>query len=408
MDGHATPVLHRSDLDYVAGVLDGVGRVMFGLDDVVRMLMVAFYSGGHVLLESNPGMGKTQLVKTLCTNLGFGIGRFGRIQFTPDLMPSDITGTKMPVDGDMSVFRFQPGPVFHWMLLADEINRATPKTQSAMLEAMGEGQVTVLGETHSLREAVAVSFGNAVQEIRPPFMVLATQNPIDQEGVFDLPEAQADRFMFKIRLPHPSPEVLRAIVAKDAGLHRKAEQGAVRAEAPARTEDEALARFDRIGRAVRAVDPPPVVCDHIINIISVTNHNADGATTGLDRRTVEELDAWSRRYIEYGAGPRAATALMLGAKGYAGLFLGGGDQAGAALARIALPVLRHRLKLTFDWEDRFREDAKKRYREPPVRRDGQHDTLLAELILRTAPAESGYRDLVHQSLLAAGAALPGR
>ncbi|WP_114859491.1 AAA family ATPase [Azospirillum brasilense] len=406
MDGQGSPALHRNDLDYVKAVLDGVGRSMYGLDDVVRLLIVALYGGGHVLLEGNPGLGKTQLVKTLCASLGFGDERWGRIQFTPDLMPADITGTKMPVNGDMAHFAFQPGPVFRWLLLADEINRATPKTQSAMLEAMAERQVTVLGETHSLTPETSVSYGGRSGMLRPPFMVLATQNPIDQEGVFDLPEAQADRFMFKIRMPFPSAAVLSQIVRKDAGLPA-AKAGGESAKTTG-NEDEALTRFDRIRRAIRALDPPPVVCDHIVNIVLATNRGAAAGAAGLERRAAEELDEWSRRYIEYGAGPRAATALMLGAKGWAGLFLGGADQAGAALAHIALPVLRHRLKLVFDWERRFEEDAKKRYREAPLGRDNRHDALLADLVLRTAPAEAGYRDLVRQSLRAHGAVLPDR
>ncbi|MCW2243150.1 AAA family ATPase [Azospirillum canadense] len=395
--------MHRNELDYVNAVLDGVGRSMFGLDEVVRLLVVALYGGGHVLLEGNPGLGKTQLVKVLCASLGFGGERWGRIQFTPDLMPADITGTKMPKDGTFSHFAFQPGPVFRWLLLADEINRATPKTQSAMLEAMAERQVTVLGETHSLTPETPVR--GSAGTVRPPFMVLATQNPIDQEGVFDLPEAQADRFMFKVRMPFPSAETLKRIVEKDAGL--PGAKAAAGSPEPGIGEDDALVRFDRISRAIRALEAPPVVYDHVANIVLATNGAADGLA-GVDRRTTDALEAWRRRYVEYGAGPRAATALMLGAKGWAGLFLGGAEQAGAALARIALPVLRHRLKLVFGWEHHFAEDAAKRYREPPVGRDDCHDALLAELVLRTAPDEPGYRDLVRQSLRAAGAALPDR
>ncbi len=406
MDGQEKPALHRYDLDYVAGVLGGIGRSMFGLDEVSRLLLVALYSGGHVLLEGNPGLGKTQLVKTLCASLGFDLGRFGRIQFTPDLMPADITGTKMPVDGNMAQFAFQHGPIFRWLLLADEINRATPKTQSAMLEAMAERQVTVLGETHPLTQERPVSLNGFSETVRPPFMVLATQNPIDQEGVFDLPEAQADRFMFKIRMPSPPRDVLRKIVSQDAGLSSPAKDRSDGGRSSA--EDEALARFHRIGQAIRAIEPPPVVYDHILNIVAVTNRDAVAGTAKLDRSTVGELDEWSHRYVEYGVGPRAATALMLGAKGYGGLFLGGADQAGAALVRVALPVLRHRLKLVFDWEERLKEDEKKHRRDLPIRQEDRHDRLLSQLILMTAPAEAGYRDLVRQSLQTAAAVHTGR
>ncbi|MDG5497809.1 AAA family ATPase [Niveispirillum sp. BGYR6] len=402
-----TPVLHRNDLDYVKSVQDGVGRTMFGLEEVLRLLIVALYTGGHVLLEGNPGLGKTQLIKDLCANLGFDEKRWGRIQFTPDLMPADITGTKMPVDGDMGRFAFQPGPLFRWLLLADEINRATPKTQSAMLEAMAEGQVTVLGQTHKLRPPVPVTGMGDTLSVLPPFMVLATQNPIDQEGVFDLPEAQADRFMFKVRMPFPNAGTLGSIIDKVTGPPAAPAGPAATAAGKSWGEEDALRFFHRIGASIRALDPPPVVKDHIVNIVLATNHRAAEAV-GIDQRTQEALEKWSRHFVDYGAGPRAATAMMLGAKGWAGLFLGGVDHAGAALGRVAMPVLRHRLKLVFDWEHRFLEKAQGRYKPVPPGRDERHDALLAELVMLTAPTEAGYRDLIGQSLRAAGVALPER
>ncbi len=410
MEEKNSVTLHRDDLDYVNGVLAGVGRSMFGLDEVVRLLLVALYSGGHVLLEGNPGLGKTQLVNVLCATLGVVGGRWGRIQFTPDLMPADITGTKMPVNGDLTNFAFQAGPIFRWLLLADEINRATPKTQSAMLEAMAERQVTVLGETHSLTPEMEVVSGGSTTRLRPPFMVLGTQNPIDQEGVYELPEAQADRFMFKIRMPFPSARTLSLIVGKDAGPQAESKPAVSPTpfsggEVP--DEDKALVRFKRIAQALRASEVAPVLTEHIVNIVLATNETGAEEFAGLQRREIEELAAWRRRYVEYGIGPRAATALMLGAKGWAGLFLGGVDQAGAALGRVALPVLRHRLKLVFDWEERFAEEAQKQRRSVPASRDSRHDALLTDLVLRTAPDAVGYRELVGQSLAVAAPA-PGR
>ena len=182
---------------HTSHVLDAVGEELYGVETVIKLSLAALFSGGHVLLEGNPGLGKTELVKRLARVLNL---KAGRIQFTPDLMPADITGTLMPTgDGGL---RFQSGPIFTSLLLADEINRATPKTQSAMLEAMAEKKVTVLGEEHVLPS---------------PFVVLATQNPIDHEGTYNLPAAQADRFMFKVRMPVPDGPTLKRIVHKRAG-----------------------------------------------------------------------------------------------------------------------------------------------------------------------------------------------
>ncbi|MCB0128566.1 MAG: AAA family ATPase, partial [Caldilineaceae bacterium] len=170
--------------EFAGTALTIVQEDMKDLDEVVRLCFVALYTNGHVLLEGNPGLGKTALVRALGDTLGFAKGR---IQFTPDLMPADITGTYIPIPRDgLMTLEFRPGPINTSLLLADEINRATPKTQSAMLEAMAEKQVTVLGESRKLPV---------------PFMVLATQNPIDHEGTYTLPEAQSDRFMFKLLMP---------------------------------------------------------------------------------------------------------------------------------------------------------------------------------------------------------------
>ena len=172
-----------------------LATVIVGQDDVVELLLAAFFAGGHVLLEGVPGLGKTLLAKSFAKTLGLS---FRRVQCTPDLMPADIIGTELVVDRDgRKVFEFAPGPVFTHLLLADEVNRATPKTQSALLEAMAEHQVTVSGKTYQLEE---------------PFFVIATQNPIEMEGVYTLPEAQLDRFVFRIFVTHPSAEELGRIL----------------------------------------------------------------------------------------------------------------------------------------------------------------------------------------------------
>src|SRR5262249_37642625 len=177
-----------------------VRKVIVGHDDILRRVLIAFFAGGHVLLEGVPGLGKTLLVKTLSQALGIS---FKRIQFTPDLMPSDIVGTQvLAEDNGRRDFQFKKGPIFAHVVLADEINRATPKTQSAVLEAMEEKQVTEFGESH---------------ELKSPFMVLATQNPIELEGTYPLPEAQLDRFFFKVLVTPPSPAELREILQRTTG-----------------------------------------------------------------------------------------------------------------------------------------------------------------------------------------------
>ena len=177
-------------------VTEEIGKVIVGNKEIVEQVLIAFFAKGHVLLEGVPGLGKTLLVKSLSKALGFD---FKRIQFTPDLMPADITGTQIVVEkgGGRKEFEFTPGPLFTNVLLADEINRATPKTQSAMLEAMEERQVTVAGKTHGLRE---------------PFFVMATQNPIEMEGTYTLPEAQMDRFFFRLHIAFPNFDELKKIL----------------------------------------------------------------------------------------------------------------------------------------------------------------------------------------------------
>jgi len=326
--------------ELTSAVMTRVRLKMFGMDEVTRLILVAFYTGGHVLLEGNPGLGKTEMVKTLGQVLGLP---YGRIQFTPDLMPADITGTYAPdfEQDQLQKLVFQRGPVFTSLLLADEINRATPKTQSAMLEAMAEKQVTVLGKKYPLFI---------------PFMVLATQNPIDHEGTFNLPEAQADRFMFKINVPVPDNRTLRLILHKTAGTLT---------DSPGTTEvDEAKLRvfrdvktsktvFERLQADIQRFGSSPSVETHINNMFLASNHRFD-ELNGLTRGQQDKVRELVEKLMVYGLGPRAATNLMLGAKAWSLMFLPGAESAeGPALARVALPILRHRIKLKFDWQEIF-------------------------------------------------------
>jgi MoxR-like ATPase len=324
----------RDVKDFANAILGQVGRRMFGVDEVTRLTLAALYTGGHVLLEGNPGLGKTELVKTLGDVLALSRGR---IQFTPDLMPADITGTYAPdFDiGNPQKMVFQQGPVFTSLLLADEINRATPKTQSAMLEAMAEKQVTVLGKKWPLET---------------PFMVLATQNPIDHEGTFNLPEAQADRFMFKLSVPVPNRATLRLIMDKTAGDTGEPEKKSHSLFKDARASRET---YQKLEKRIKKLPVSPPVEIHILNMFLASNRQFDELKE-LDKRQVEKLKRLVKDVLEYGLGPRAATALTLGAKAFSLMFLPGAESAeGPALARVAIPSLRHRFKLKFDWHQAF-------------------------------------------------------
>nr|WP_243436040.1 AAA family ATPase [Acanthopleuribacter pedis] len=339
---------------------------MFGVETVGKLCLVAFYSEGHVLLEGNPGLGKTELIKTLGRVLALP---FGRIQFTPDLMPADITGTWMPDFENRNQLRFRQGPIFTNLLLADEINRATPKTQSAMLEAMAERQVTVLGERYQLD---------------PPFFVLATQNPIDHEGTFALPEAQADRFMFKIAMPTPDNHTLRAILAKQTAPPNP-ESGADldRSKLP-RDVADSKAKFAELGKRIRATEVLPSVEHHVLNLFAATNGRFN-QLQGLTGPQTQQLKALLDDALLYGFGPRAAVALQLGAKAWTLLFEDK-DQADAeSLAHIIIPALRHRLQLSFDWLDR-----QPRAENEPSRLSAA-DQFLVKLCGLCAPAEHAYR-----------------
>ncbi len=305
-----------------SAVRDQIGRVIVGQKDVVEQVLICLFAGGHALLEGVPGIGKTLLVRTLAQALSM---QHGRVQFTPDLMPADITGTTIVAEDDRGdgrvrrEFRFQPGPVFTQMLLADEINRATPKTQSALLEAMQERAVTVGGVSHPLPE---------------PFFVMATQNPLEQEGTYPLPEAQLDRFFFKVHVGYATREEMAEILERTAtGMN-------VRAEAVLNTE-QLLAHQ----RLVRRVPIAPSVRDFAVRLVLATHPKgkASGPTAGRFATPMVN------QYVRLGASPRAAQSLELGAKVVA-LLEGRATVSTSDIQRVALPALRHRLIMNFEAE----------------------------------------------------------
>ncbi len=295
-----TPVPTPSDVrDRVERLKAEIGRSILGQEDLILDLLVAALARGHVLIEGAPGLGKTQLVRAFAqaTDLDFG-----RVQFTPDLMPADVTGSSVFLEEEGGRFEFRPGPIFAHVLLADEINRATPKTQSALLEAMQERTVTASGERHRLPD---------------PFLVLATQNPIEMEGTYPLPEAQLDRFLFKLTVPRPDRATLVRILEATTGR----EPGA----------SEPVFRRDELLGVQRMLREMPI------------------AKAGLDyaARLVEASHALEG--VRLGASPRGAQALVLAAKGYA-LLEGRPHVDFEDLKRAVLPALRHRLLPSFEAE----------------------------------------------------------
>ena len=292
-----------------------IGKVIVGLEDVVRKVLIAFFAGGHVLLEGVPGLGKTLLINTMSRALGLS---FKRVQFTPDLMPSDVTGTQVltEIDGRRD-FQFKKGPIFAQVVLADEINRATPKTQSAVLEAMEERQVTVFGETFPLDT---------------PFMVLATQNPIELEGTYPLPEAQLDRFFFKLWVPSPSSDQLREILHRTTGLEM---EGTI----PVIAEGGQGTMEAMMGLLRQVLIAPPLE-DYVVRLIQATQPGAQRETD-----SIPEVG----KYLRFGASPRGAQAIVLGAKGNA-LTEGRVHVAYEDIETMVIPALRHRLVLNFQAE----------------------------------------------------------
>ena len=300
-----------------------IGKVMVGQDEVIDAVLTCLFAGGNVLLEGVPGLGKTLLVRTLAQSLSLP---FSRIQFTPDLMPADVIGTNI-VSEDHETgrrsFEFQPGPIFAQVVLADEINRATPKTQSALLEAMQERSVTVAGETHVLAK---------------PFLVLATQNPIEQEGTYPLPEAQLDRFMFKVDVGYAKLDDLMTILDRTTGAETP-EAGAV-LDGSGILDAQAL---------VKQVVIAPHVKQYASRLVLATHPEGDYAAGGADGPT--------NRYIRCGASPRAAQALVLAGKVKA-LTDGRYNVSYRDIEDAALPALRHRILLNFEAEaDRVDPDA---------------------------------------------------
>jgi len=305
-----------------------IAKVIVGNREVVDGALTCLLAGGHALLEGVPGLGKTLLVRTLAQSLSLS---FSRVQFTPDLMPADILGTTM-IEEDQhgrKTFEFRRGPLFANMVLADEINRATPKTQSALLEAMAEKSVTVARTTHKLEE---------------PFLVMATQNPLESEGTYPLPEAQLDRFFFKLHVPFPGREELNGILSRTTG-------NAQSEVSPVVAREEIL----RMQRLVRQVPVAAHVQDYAVRLVQATH--PDGPDT----------PDMVKQYVRFGASPRGAQAVLLAAKItalFGGRFAASTDDVKAS----ARPALRHRVLLNFEGEA-----------------EGVKSDLVIEQIIKTLP-----------------------
>jgi MoxR-like ATPase len=300
-----------------------IGKVIVGHQDVVEAVLLSLFAGGNVLLEGVPGLGKTLLVRTLAQCLSLP---FSRIQFTPDLMPSDVVGTNIVTEDPESGrrrFEFQKGPIFAQVVLADEINRATPKTQSALLEAMQERSVTVAGVTYKLQQ---------------PFIVLATQNPIDQEGTYPLPEAQLDRFIFKVVVGYSQMDDLMTILDRTTGAAGADPQRVLDGE-----------RILDMQQLVRGVVVAPHVKEYVARLVLATHPGTQTAAGGEGGPT--------NKYVRCGSSPRGAQALLLGSKVKA-LTEGRYHVSYADIKTIAPMCLRHRLILNFEAEaDRVNGDG---------------------------------------------------
>lgn len=300
------------------GVFESIEKelstVIVGNSELIRLTLGAVFAGGHVLLEGAPGLGKTLLVKSLSQCLGLD---FNRVQFTSDLMPSDITGTQVLTESASGArqFEFKPGPIFANVVLADEVNRAGPKTQSALLEAMEEKQVSVLGDTHKLPR---------------PFFVLATQNPIELEGTYPLPEAQLDRFLIKLLVDPPNSQALKEILARTTGKSTPT-------ITPVFDEEKAPDYIASMQSLVREVKVPPTLEDVLIGLIFALTPQSNSSTDNVSR------------FVRFGPGPRGAQSVMLLAKVLA-ILDGRANLAFEDLKAAILPALRHRLVLNYQAE----------------------------------------------------------
>jgi MoxR-like ATPase len=288
-------------------LVQAIGRVVVGQEEIVQQVLIAVLTGGHVLLEGVPGLGKTLLVRTLSQVLDVP---FSRIQFTPDLMPADVTGTNIIGEDERGrhIFTFQTGPIFASVVLADEINRATPKTQSALLEAMQEHTVTVAGETRRLPQ---------------PFFVLATQNPLEMEGTYPLPEAQLDRFLLKLLVPFPGPETLVGIVGRTIRPPDSLE--------PIISGGELL----NLRRTARAVPVATAVTEFAVRLLLATHPEREESTPEI------------KRFVRAGASPRGLQALITCSQVRA-LLDGRYNASVEDIRHLAAPVLRHRILLNFE------------------------------------------------------------
>jgi MoxR-like ATPase len=286
-----------------------MGKILVGQEDVIRSVLTAFFAEGHALLEGAPGLGKTAIVRTLAAAAGL---KFSRIQFTPDLMPSDIIGTNLIIEDQHGTkrFQFEPGPIFANIILADEVNRATPKTQSALLEAMQERQVTIAGQQHRMPR---------------PFLVLATQNPIEMEGTYPLPEAQLDRFLLKLNVQYPGADELHEILNRTTREHFPT------------ISTVPLESLESLRELVRAV---PVVREIEARAVQLV------LATHPERSEAVPL---AKKFVRYGASPRGAQALILCAK-VSALLDGRYHVAKEDIDIWALPALRHRLIVNFEGE----------------------------------------------------------
>ena len=293
-------------------LVDEVQQVVVGQDAVIRGVVTCLLAGGHGLLEGVPGLGKTLLIRTVAEAVSMS---FNRIQFTPDLMPADILGTSVLVGGeDESMGRtlqYQPGPIFANIVLADEINRATPKTQSALLEAMAEKQVTAGGKTRPLPK---------------PFFVLATQNPLEQEGTYPLPEAQLDRFLFKINVEFPDEEELISILDRTTGAHESAVKPVLDAQ-----------RLMQLQTLVRAMPVTPSLTRYVVRVLRATHPHDKNATEGV------------KQYVRFGGSPRGAQSVLLAARVRAALE-GRRSPSVPDVKAVVPQALRHRVLLNFEGE----------------------------------------------------------